>query len=93
MESKHGGARKGAGKPAQFDKPMKRREVTLDEETINFYLAIGKGNLSKGIRQYWRSLTQRVHDVCPSCAGEKQVIDEDGTVWFCGICGGTGKRR
>ena len=32
-------------------------------------------------------------DVCPSCAGDKQVIGEDGTVWVCGICGGTGKRR
>lgn len=38
-------------------------------------------------------LTKRVPDVCPSCAGEKQVIGEDGTVWVCGICGGTGKRR
>ena len=40
-----------------------------------------------------RRLTQRTPDVCPSCAGEKQVIGEDGTVWVCGICGGTGKRR
>lgn len=37
-------------------------------------------------------LTQRAPDVCPSCAGEKQVIGEDGTIWVCGICGGTGKR-
>lgn len=38
-------------------------------------------------------LTQRAPDVCPSCAGEKKVIGEDGTIWVCGICGGTGKRR
>lgn len=37
-------------------------------------------------------LTKRAPDVCPSCAGAKQVIGEDGTVWVCGICGGTGKR-
>jgi ribosomal protein S27AE len=36
---------------------------------------------------------RRAPDVCPSCAGEKQVIGEDGNVWVCGICGGTGKRR
>lgn len=35
----------------------------------------------------------RALDVCPSCAGEKQVIGEDGTVWVCGICGGTGAVR
>ena len=60
--AKHGGSRKGSGKKTEFEKPMKRREVTLDEETINFYLAIGKGNLSKGIRQYWRGITQREPD-------------------------------
>jgi len=38
-------------------------------------------------------LTQRAPDVCPECFGEKQVTGEDGTVWVCGICGGTGKRR
>ena len=58
----HGGKRKGAGKPAQFEKPMNRKEVMLDEETINFYLAIGEGNLSKGIRKYWRGLTKRAGD-------------------------------
>lgn len=66
MSSKHGGARKGAGKPAQFEKPMKRKEVMLDEETVNFYLAIGEGNLSKGIRQYWRSLTKPAPDAWKS---------------------------
>jgi hypothetical protein len=58
--AKHGGSRKGSGKKTEFEKPMKRREVTLDEETINFYLAIGKGNLSKGIRQFWRGSAPKV---------------------------------
>ena len=51
------------------------------------------GNAAKLI-VLWRAggTTPRVPDVCPSCAGEKQVIGEDGTVWVCGICGGTGKR-
>ena len=49
--------------------------------------------MAMSIRAAKRRLTQRAPDVCPSCAGEKQVIGEDGTVWFCGICGGTGKRR
>ncbi len=62
MKKNHGGARQGAGKPVQFEKPMKRKEVMLDEETINFYLVIGEGNLSKGIRQYWRGLTKRAAD-------------------------------
>lgn len=71
MSSKHGGARQGAGKPAQFEKPMKRKEVMLDDETIALYLEYGEGNLSKGIRQYWRSLTKRAADASP-VAGEAQ---------------------
>ena len=53
----HGGKREGAGKPAQYNKPMRAVEVTLDEETIEFYKSIGNGNLSKGIREHWRGLT------------------------------------
>ena len=49
--------------------------------------------MAMSIRAAKRRLTQRAPDVCPVCAGEKQVIGEDGTVWVCGICGGTGKRR
>ena len=60
--SKHGGARKGAGKPAQFEKPMKRKEVMLPDEAIDFFLALGEGNLSAGVRQAWRSLTRRAAD-------------------------------
>ncbi len=60
--TKHGGKREGAGKPAQYDKPMRAVEVTLDEETIEFYKSIGNGNLSKGIREHWRGLTKREPD-------------------------------
>jgi hypothetical protein len=63
MQNKYGGARKGAGKPAQFDKPMKRKEVMLPDEAIEFFLALGNGNISAGVRQAWRSLTKRVPDV------------------------------
>lgn len=52
----HGGARNGAGKPAQFEKPMKRKEVMLPDEAIKFFLALGNGNLSAGVRVAWRSL-------------------------------------
>jgi len=64
--NKHGGSRKGSGKKTEFEKPMKRKEVMLDEETINFYLAIGEGNLSKGVRQHWRGLTQPAPDAWES---------------------------
>ena len=49
-------ATRGAGKPALYGKAMKRINVTLDEETIKFYIEQGKGNLSKGIRDYWRGV-------------------------------------
>jgi hypothetical protein len=57
--------KKGAGKPAFFSKPMKRINVMLDEETVKFYTEQGKGNLSEGIRQYWRGLTKRAADASP----------------------------
>ncbi len=60
-----GGKREGAGKPALYGKAMKRLNVMLDEETIAFYTEHGEGNLSEGIRQYWRSLTKRAADASP----------------------------
>lgn len=63
MQNKHGGARKGAGKPAQFEKPMKRKEVMLPDEAIEFFLALGEGNLSAGVRMAWRSITKRAADL------------------------------
>lgn len=47
----HGGKRKGAGKPAFFDKPMKRCNLMLDAETIAKFKKLGKGNISEGARQ------------------------------------------
>ncbi len=71
--SNHGGKRKGAGKPAQYDKPMRAVEVTLDEETIEFYKSVGNGNLSKGIREHWRGLTPRAADERDSARKIHQV--------------------
>lgn len=62
LNSKHGGSRKGAGKPALYGEAMKRVNVTLDFETIEFYTKQGNGNLSEGIRNHWRGLTQRRAD-------------------------------
>ena len=45
--------KKGVGKPTLYKKRMKRINVMLDEDTIKFYTEQGKGNLSKGIRNYW----------------------------------------
>ena len=63
--SPKGGKREGTGKPALYGKAMKRINVMLDEETIAFYTEQGEGNLSEGIRQYWRSLTKRAADASP----------------------------
>ena len=63
--SPKGVKREGAGKPALYGKAMKRINVMLDEETIAFYTEQGEGNLSEGIRQYWRSLTKRAADASP----------------------------
>jgi len=63
--------KKGAGFPAFFSKPMKRINVMLDEDTVKFYTEQGGGNLSKGIREYWRGLTKRA---------------VDGAIWRCDYC-------
>ena len=54
--------KKGVGKPTLYKKAMKRVNVMLDEDTVKFYTEQGKGNLSEGIRQYWRGLTKRAAD-------------------------------
>ena len=60
--SPRGGKREGAGKPALYGKPMKRKEIMLPDEAIEFFLALGEGNLSAGVRMAWRSLTKRAAD-------------------------------
>ena len=62
MKNKHGGKREGAKRPLLFEKPMKRKEVMLPDEAIEFFLALGEGNLSAGVRMAWRSLTKRAPD-------------------------------
>lgn len=63
------------------------REFQIGYQEGGWWMCFIKDNYDEHAR-----LTKRVPDICPSCAGEKQVIGEDGTVWVCGICGGTGKR-
>lgn len=50
-KSAHGGKREGARRPPFFDKPMKRRNVMLDEKTVAVLIKLGNGNLSEGIRK------------------------------------------
>ena len=61
--------KKGVGKPTLYKKRMIRKNVMLDEDTVKFYTEQGKGNLSEGIRQYWRGITKRVPDVCNVTVG------------------------
>ena len=72
-QNKHGGTREGAGKPALYGKAMKRVNVMLDPETIEFYTKQGKGNLSEGIREYWRGRTQVAADGLTPSAKSKGV--------------------
>ena len=54
--------KKGVGKPTLYKKAMKRVNVMLDEDTVKFYTLQGGGNLSKGIREHRRGLTQLAPD-------------------------------
>ena len=49
--SPKGGKRKGAGKPALYNEPMERYNVTLDKQTVMALKKLGNGNLSDGIRK------------------------------------------
>lgn len=50
MDNKRGGARPGAGRPAEIE-GARRVNVMLDAETIEAAKKIGAGNLSAGIRK------------------------------------------
>jgi len=65
QNKKHGGARQGAGKPALYGKPMIRKNVMLDPETIEILKALGGGNLSEGIR---KAAEQSMHPTRESLA-------------------------
>lgn len=84
--NKYGGKRQGAGKPALYGKAMIRKNVMLDPETIAFYTKIGKGNLSEGIRQHWRSLTKRPPDAAMPWACECDWVNNSDNV-ICVACG------
>lgn len=79
--------KKWVGKPTLYKKAMKRVNVMFDEDTIKFYTEQGKGNLSEGIRQYWRGLTKRVPDVCQSCGKDWKSWNNDTQVNMCAYCG------
>lgn len=65
VAKKHGGARKGAGKPALYGERMVRAEILIPQEAKEFFISLGEGNLSAGVRMAWRSLTQRAADASP----------------------------
>lgn len=71
---KHGGRRKGAGKPAQYSEPMVKVDFMLPKEAIEFYTLLGDGNRSEGARRAWRSLTKHALDV-----GESADLQEEST--------------
>lgn len=51
-ETKHGGPRKGAGRPTEDEAECtKRYNVSLDRETVKRAKKLGDGNLSLGIRK------------------------------------------
>ena len=60
MQSKHGGKRQGAGKPALYGVAMKRYNVMLDPETVKVLKELGGGNLSEGIRKAAEHSVQRI---------------------------------
>lgn len=72
--SPRGGKREGAGKPAQYSKPMRKVEFMLPEEAIEFYTLLGDGNRSEGARRAWRSLTKHALDV-----GESSPLQAEST--------------
>ena len=74
MKKSHGGARKGAGKPALYGKAMIRKNVMLNPETIEILKALGGGNLSEGIRKAAEHCVQA--DVKPGPAEEVELYRE-----------------
>jgi len=57
-----GGRREGAGKPALYGVRMVRAEILIPQEAKDFFISLGEGNLSAGVRMAWRSLTQPAPD-------------------------------
>ena len=63
--SPRGGKREGAGKPALYGERMVRAEILIPQEAKEFFVSLGEGNLSAGVRMAWRSLTKRAADASP----------------------------
>ena len=63
--SPRGGKREGAGKPTLYGERMVRAEILIPQEAKEFFVSLGEGNLSAGVRMAWRSLTQRAADASP----------------------------
>lgn len=59
----HGGAREGAGRPAQTTDggPLHRKTVNLDEATIKVLTAFGDRQLSEGIRRAAALLVEKMN--------------------------------
>lgn len=51
--------KKQAGKPAYYSAAMRRCNVMLPAEAVEFFTAKGNGNMSKGIRDAWADLIER----------------------------------
>lgn len=48
--SARGGRRRGAGRPPTYGEPLLRKTVTLPTSYVDQLTALGRGNLSDGIR-------------------------------------------
>lgn len=52
--------KKTAGKPTYYSAAMRRCNVMLPAEAVEFFTAKGNGNMSKGIRDAWADLANLI---------------------------------
>ena len=71
--SPRGGKREGAGKPTLYGERMVRAEILIPQEAKEFFVSLGEGNLSAGVRMAWRSLTPFAADGLTPSAKSKGV--------------------
>lgn len=63
MTNKRGGSRQNSGRKTEDNaSAVKRRQVTLDQSTIDTLTALGRGNLSLGIREAARRAGRQTTD-------------------------------
>lgn len=53
----YGGQRTHSGRPIEVEVETKRVNITIDDDTARILKALGRGNLSRGIREVARRLT------------------------------------